>query len=161
MSAGGKHKTTVDDRVWRQLMKKLPGIGSIRVRVGYVGSAADAVHDDESGLTNAELGIIHEFGAPAAGIPARSHIRKTFEDKIDELKGMQLKLAKLLLADKIDVDRAFNTLGAWAVSAIKTTITQGKVEPPLKPATIARKGSSKPLIDTGQLVNSITWEVHR
>lgn len=33
------------------------------VRVGIIGSKAKSIHDKESGLTNAELGSIHEFGA--------------------------------------------------------------------------------------------------
>lgn len=153
----GVSKTTVNDRVWRQLMKKLPGIGKVRVKVGIVGSNADKEHG-ESGLTVADIWIIHELGAPNANIPARAPLRTTFEQKLDELKGMQLKLAKALLNDKMDVQRAFNILGAWGASAIKATIKAG-LPPPLAASTIARKGSSVPLIDTGQLINSVTWAV--
>jgi hypothetical protein len=32
-------------------------------------------------------------------------------------------------------------------------------DPPLSPVTIARKGFSKPLIDTSHMLNSITYEV--
>lgn len=157
---GPSFKTTVDDRAWKQLRKRLPGIAKVKIRVGLVGSEAEQTNG-ESNLTNAELGMIHEFGAPAAGIPARSFIRRTYDDKIDELKGMQLKLSKMLLDDKLDVARAFAILGEWGANAIKATIVQGKVEPGLKPQTIARKGSSKPLVDTAQLVNSISWVIHK
>ncbi len=34
-----------------------------KVRIGIIGSKATAEHDTESGLTNAKLGAIHEFGA--------------------------------------------------------------------------------------------------
>lgn len=33
------------------------------VRIGIIGPKAKASHDKESGLTNAELGAVHEFGA--------------------------------------------------------------------------------------------------
>lgn len=154
----GNNKTTVNDRVWRQLLKKLPGIGKVKVKVGIVGAGADQRHAD-SDLTNADIWIIHELGAPDAGIPARAPLRTTFDKRIDELKGMQLKLAKALLNDQMDVQRAFNILGAWGVAAIKSTIKAG-LEPPNAPSTIKRKGSSVPLIDTGQLINAVTWAVY-
>lgn len=34
-----------------------------KVRIGIIGSRATAEHNSESGLTNAKLGAIHEFGA--------------------------------------------------------------------------------------------------
>ena len=154
----GNTKTTVDDRMWRRLMKKLPGIGKVRVKVGIVGSNASQDHGD-SGLSNADIWIIHELGAPDANIPARAPLRTTFEQKLDELKGMQYKLAKALLNDKMDVHRAFNILGAWGAAAIKATIKAG-LPPPNAASTIRRKGSSVPLIDTGQLINAVTWAVY-
>ena len=53
-----------------------------------------------------------------------------------------------------------NTLGAKAAADVKNTIRQG-IPPPNSPETIRRKGSSRPLIDTGQLINAITWIVER
>ena len=43
--------------------------------------------------------------------------------------------------------------------AVRRVLTQAGIAPPLKPATIARKGSSTPLINTGQLRSAITWRV--
>ena len=49
-------------------------------------------------------------------------------------------------------------MGVQIVAWIKETIVAG-LEPPNVPATIARKKSSKPLVDHGQLLNSIHFEV--
>lgn len=161
MSAGGVAKTTVDDRVWRQLRKRLPGIAKMRVKVGLVGPAAGAAHED-SDISIAEIGAIHEFGAPDVGIPERSFLRKTFVDRIEDLKHQQVVLARAMLDGKMTPDRAFRVLGLWGASAVKATITEGRVSPRLEESaaglrTIARKGSSQTLVDTGQLLNSITW----
>jgi hypothetical protein len=43
-------------------------------------------------------------------------------------------------------------------SRVKVKILDGDFEPNA-PSTIAKKGSSHPLIDTGQEKNSVTWEV--
>lgn len=157
--AGGKHRVTVDDRVWRKIRKRIPGIARAKVKVGVVGSDATSSHGQ---LSNAELAAIHEFGAPAAGIPARSFLRATFEQQADEYRAILARLAEALLKDTITLDRALDLLGTWGAGAVKATITQGRVVPRLQDSaagrrTIARKGSSQTLVDTGQLVNSITW----
>lgn len=156
MSAGGRHRTTVDDRTWRKLLKTVKGFATIQVKVGIVGRAAQANHT--SGISLVELAAIHEYGAPGANIPARSYIGKTLRDRVDEWRGMQLRLVKALLSGKVSAKRAQEILGLWAATAIKHTIASGSVDgPPLRPETIRRKGSSKPLVDTAQLLNAISW----
>jgi hypothetical protein len=64
-----------------------------------------------------------------------------------------------MLAGKIDERKAMGLLGAWASGAIKATISQSGDFAPLAPSTVKAKGSSRPLIDSGQLNQSITWVV--
>ncbi|MGG7074334.1 hypothetical protein U5B43_08800 [Campylobacter sp. 9BO] len=112
---------------------KIPKIAK-SVFVGITNKDNKAV---ENGLNLATLAQIHEFGAPSVGIPERSFLRKPlFQNR----QSMQ-NLAK-------------NT-----VSIAKTAISQG-ITPALKPTTIKRKGAGKttPLIYTGVLRNSISWE---
>src|SRR5438128_1905152 len=97
---------------------------------------------------NAMLGLIHNYGAPSQGIPARPFMRQAFENRRGELIALQAKIAQLLIAGKLSEEKAMGLLGAWAVGAIKATITREGNFAPLKAATIKRKGSDKPLIDT-------------
>jgi hypothetical protein len=155
-----RKKTRLDDRVFKRLRAKVEGIGDARVKVGVLASkGGGAVHDD-SGITMVELAAIHEFGSPAANIPERSFIRRTFAEKNTELVQLQARVARALIAEKVSVTQALNVLGAWAAGEIKKTVTAGPhIPPPLKPETVARKGSDRPLVDTGRLVDAITWEV--
>ncbi len=58
------------------------------------------------------------------------------------------------------IEKALRLAGAYLEGKIKEKITNTDPDwPPLKPATIKRKGSSKPLIDTGKLRNSIVHNV--
>lgn len=147
--------TTSDDRVWRELRQRVRGIARAHVKVGIVGEAADAEVGEGGGVTMGMLGTWFELGTRF--MDRRSWLGRTFEMKLDELRGMQLKIAKALILERIDLRQALGMLGAWAAGAVKATITQGKIVPPNRPSTIARKGSSKPLVDTGQFVNSISW----
>lgn len=101
-------------------------------------------------LTLATVAQWNEFGN--SKIPARSFLRSVLHDnrkKIDEN-------AKIILKKRPDI--FFETIGQSIVNMIQKKISEG-VPPPNKPATIARKGSSKPLVDTGQLRTSITFKV--
>lgn len=105
-----------------------------------------------------EIATIHEFGAPAAGIPARSFLRGTVDERRSEIRADQHKLAVDFLAGKIGISVALDRLGARVAAKIKERIARG-IEPPLAARTALRKKSTKPLVDTGQLRSSITWEV--
>ncbi len=70
------------------------------------------------------------------------------------------KIPDLLNALQKEKEEILRKAGAFLEGAIKQTITEGRSEwPPLKPETIRRKKSSRPLIDTGKLRNSITHKV--
>lgn len=51
-------------------------------------------------------------------------------------------------------------VGLWAQGSIQQRISDG-IPPPNAESTIRRKGSSTPLIDTGQLRTSIKYRVKR
>lgn len=155
---GATWKVVKDNhKVWDELRRKLKKAGKAGavVKVGVLASAG--AHDGD--ISMVELAAIHEFGSPAAGIPERSFIRSTFRNNRELLAKFLLRTAKAVLSDKLSVEDALGQLGLWAVSQIKRTITAHDIPPPLKASTVARKGSTKPLVDTGQLVNSISWEV--
>lgn len=153
-------KTVRRQTAWREVRRRIDAAADRvpRLRVGVVGTEAKQVHA-ESGLTNAEIAVIHEFGAPRANIPERSFIRSTLRDPDvrRRLRALQANLARAVIAG-MDQKKALGTMGEFLASQIRATITRG-VDPPLKPATIARKGSSKPLIDTGQLRRAISWVI--
>lgn len=132
-------------------MKKLAGL---EVRVGVFGDA----NREGSELTNAELAAIHEFGAPRANIPERSHIRRTFDMKQRDWQALAAKLLKGVIIDRFTAEQALGLLGERAVADMRATVRAG-LEPPLQPATIRRKGSSTPLIDTGRYLQSFGWSL--
>lgn len=110
-------------------------------------------------LTNIELATIHEFGAPAAGIPSRPFLRSTFDAKKAAWNSLMARLITKVVAGHLDVVAALELVGQRAAGDVRNRITQGGNFVPNKPATIRRKGSSKPLIDKGLLLQSISHQV--
>lgn len=136
----------------KKMEKAAKGLG---VKAG-VQEGSNRVGDE---LSNAELAIVHEYGT--SNIPARPFIGPTANKKQEswyKLLGALTKKLDFTNPNIDDIRDALDAVGMRMAADIKQTVRDG-LSPPLKPATIARKGSSKPLIDSGQLVNSITHKV--
>ena len=146
------------DHGYRRILRDLAKTDKAEVFVGIRQAKGSEEHDPGSGITIAEIGTIHEFGAPAANIPERSFLRAT----VDQSEGLLQKRLAHGMGQVLDgtqtVTGALSLVGETAVGAVQVRIAKG-IAPALAPATIAAKGSSKPLIDTGRLRGSIEYEV--
>lgn len=138
---------TVDKRAYRKLYNLLNKVDGASVSVGWFDGDI------------ATIAAVQEFGSPKRNIPPRPAVRQAFENHRGELAALQAKIARALVEGKLTEARAMQLLGMWAVGAIKATITSEGKFAPLAPATIRAKGTAKPLIDTGQLVASVTFQV--
>lgn len=115
-------------------------------------------------INNAALAYIHDKGSPSQNIPPRPFMGPGVQAaKVSITKRMENTGKAALRGDKAAVEKGLNAVGLVAVSGIRGKITSGPFTP-LKPATIAarkRRGRTgdKPLIDTGQLRNSISYVI--
>lgn len=145
----------------RDLFKAISALTRKDVLVGVPEEAPDRRGE---GISNAALAYIHQFGAPAANIPARPFLYEGIEDAQEKIVGQLGKGGKAALdGDSAGVDKALNSAGLVAQNSVKARINEGDFTP-LAPSTVAarkRKGDDdpKPLVDTGQLRNSITYVV--
>jgi len=123
------------------------------VKVGVVGNAAKERDDD--GATVAEYASYNEFGTE--NIPERSFIRATIDERRNRLFGKALQLQSAVLAGKMSLDLALDQIGLLTQANIQQKIEKLR-DPANAPSTVAAKGSSNPLIDTGRLRQSISYE---
>ncbi len=146
------------DKGYRKMLKLLTSGKKPVVQVGIFGEKGAETHKDSDGLTVLEVGAFHEFGL--GNNPERSFIRGWVdenESKVVEFLGKEVERATKNGAE--DFDQGLERLGLFCQSGIQARMSQG-IPPPLKKATVDRKGSTVPLIDTGQLRASITYKVH-
>lgn len=152
----------VDDKRWREILKVAATLATRVVKVGVIGS--EAANETEDGITLGRLAGVHEFGAAikigstVIIIPERSFIRAPIAAQRGAYSDFVAKNIGRILLGKVSVDRALGLLGARAVGDIQKAIAAG-IQPENAPATIKRKGSSKPLVDTGLLRQSVTFAV--
>lgn len=136
----------------RDLAKAIDSISQKNVYIGVIGNNAGR----EGELNNAQLMAIHEFGTEH--IPERAPIRKTMAKNGDGYGTMFEKAIMGVLEGDSDADLILNRIGAQVAGDVVGEIQAG-VGPELAPSTVRRKGSDRPLIDTGALVQSISYEV--
>lgn len=143
------------DKEWQRIMRGVRDLmGGPSVRFGVFGDGTKAAAHEFGTLT--KDGEVH--------IPERSFIRSTFQKNEAEVQRITGNVSRAFLAGKIHLQQALGILGQWGVARIKQTIVEQDPEwPALAEATLARKGDgkSKTLIDTGELLNSISYEVER
>ena len=95
-----------------------------------------------------------EFGT--ATIPSRPFFRTVIDSSRDKIFDMAAKFADLALIGKLSTDQAFENLGLYMQSIIRGSIRNGGWTANA-PRTTKAKHSSRPLIDTGQMINSVTF----
>ncbi|MCX2589718.1 MULTISPECIES: hypothetical protein [Proteus] len=138
----------------KALEARIRAMGKRKVVVG-VPAATNNLRNDE--LSNATIAAAHEFGVPGH-IPERSFLRSTLNENKDNATKLLIKEIKADISQGEFSERPFAILGEKLVGEVKRKIQSG-INPALDPKTVKRKGSSKPLIDTGNLLQSITYEV--
>lgn len=165
---GVKIKTSKNDFYKiEQAAKKLNGK---KVMVGVLG-----------GGENAWLASIHEYGCKiritpkmrawlhfnglhvkdsttTITIPERSFLRNGYDECSQKVIDSAEKLESAALGGKITIEQYLEAVGLSLSSKIKT-YARDLETPPNHPFTIQRKGSSNPLVSTGNMIESITYKV--
>jgi hypothetical protein len=139
-----------------KLQAKLAEIGrgfakAKKVRVGFL---ENATYPD-TGEPVAMVAAIQEFGAPSKNIPPRPFFRHMIAAKSGE---WPQGVAAALKASDNDAEVALGIVGEGIAGQLRQSIIDTN-SPPLKPATIKRKGFDKPLVDTGHMLASVDKEV--
>ena len=148
------------DKQLQAVQKSIKELKKIDVLVGIPQEEAGREQND---ITNAELLYIHTNGSPANNIPPRPVVEPAIQDSKEEI-GTLLKEAilKALEGDTGGAMAGMESAGTQGENAVKGWFTNPKNGwAENAESTKKKKGSSKPLIDTGQLRKSITHAVKK
>ncbi len=101
------------------------------------------------------VAAVQEFGAPARNIPPRPFFRNMIAQKAESWPDA---VAALLETNDYDATQTLMQTGEGIKGQLQQSIKDTN-SPPLAPATIKKKGFSKPLIETATMINSIDYKV--
>ena len=140
------------DLGWNQIKVNMTKLDDRKVKVGIMGN------DSVQGVSIIDYAVYNEFGTST--IPSRPFMATT----ADRYRTEAIKMVEIIVGNVIDrkysVETGLGRLGAWYQSKVQETIRGAKEwAVPNAASTIAQKGSSSPLIDTGRMVQSVRYEV--
>lgn len=149
-------------------------LSTTKITVGVHEDKGSTAHRDSQGLTVAEIAAIHEYGirtvvqtkdggSRVMTIPERSWLRGWVDPNSQKITAFMARRCEERMqaaskGEKPNFLPAFEATGVWAVGQIQQRIAQG-IDPDNADSTIDAKGSSTPLIDSGQFRQSISSKV--
>ena len=143
--SGGDKLMSILNRINQRLAQS--GSGP-EVRVGFL---EGATYPD--GKSVAMIAAIQEFGG--GHVPPRPFFRNMIKAKAPTWGD---SIGKMLRAASYDGAKTMGRMGELIKGQLQQSIVD-LTSPPLAPATVARKGFEKPLVDTGNMLNSVDYEV--
>lgn len=146
----------------KRITKDMEALGEYYAAIGFPkGEVVSAGKSKGSGhkpaATMGELATIaavHEFGSESKGIKPRPFMAQTQEKAMRRLKWLDGHLYDKVVKGLLTPKQALDKIGVYYEGKMKDTIRNGSFAANA-PATIKLKGSSRPLIDTGQMRNSV------
>lgn len=158
-----KSKITDRDLGWARLKTEMARADGSHVNVGILSDSGMAkIRTPEGGIEEADVTLPQvafwqEYGT-RRGVPERPFIRNTHDKNKDKYARAMKRQLKMIAAGTMTMKQALGRLGEKAAADVKKEMRNLRT-PPNAPATIAAKGSSNPLIDTGTLLRSVNYEV--
>lgn len=122
--------------------------GPKTVKVGFI--------QGQAGADQVAIASYNEFGT--SRIPERPFFRNAMAENKGGYGTLMRADAKKIIAGEQTMDRTLSRLGLKAQGDVQQSIVDLR-SPPNAPATIKKKGSSNPLIDTGAMRQAVTFKI--
>lgn len=136
-----------------KFQKMLKELAEKEVRVGFQQGKAT----DENGTDICDIAAWNELGT--VHIPARPFLRQSVDDNLSKINNF-LQEKKKDLVRGISAEQVLKEIGIFQKDLIQEKITDGDFAPNAE-STVKKKGSSKPLIDTGRMRQSVNYEIKK
>ena len=131
----------------KQLIEQIKASGEKAVYVGFPTEFNEKVEGSDN-FNLASLAAVLEFGNER--IPSRPFLRQTLAENQEKYTALFVKLFE----SGISIDQIYEQIALIAQGDVQQNIVNGKWTANAS-STIKRKKSSKPLIDTGKLRQSV------
>jgi len=143
------------DKGWKQIMRNFGVMDDAYTQIGVQQGTIRRGDGKEGSSDLVKIAAINEFGAPKRNIPSRPAFRQAFDMNKGKIQMFSRRVVGKII-DRTMVPKA----GLGLIGENFTNLTKKRItdldSPPNKLGTIRKKKSTNPLIDTGQLRNSVT-----
>jgi hypothetical protein len=152
-------RVTDTDRGYAALIKRVVGLTPVTIATGILAKdGAVQVGGGKASLSLIEIAVYNEFGSSDGHVPERSFIRQWFDENEPKLRDMLTSMMRQAVKGELSRQQVLDRMGQYCVGSIQERIAN-QIPPPNAPSTVARKGSSTPLIDVGTLRSAVSYEI--
>lgn len=137
----------------KKFMKMLEELAELEVRIGF--QHGKATEDD--GTDVCDIAAWNELGT--VNMPSRPFMRKSVDENEDRINDFVQSVKKELISGT-PANQVLKKIGIFQKDLMQEKITEGSFAPNA-PSTIHKKGSSKPLIDTGRMRQSVNYVIQK
>lgn len=149
MTGGWDRLTPEGERFFKQ-------IDELKDKEVFVGFQSGEATDDR-GVDMAQIAMWNELGTSTS--PSRPFLRMSVDENASDINAMCGKQLKTI-AEGGTAEQCLKQVGVFGVSLVQEKIVSGSYAPNA-PSTIKKKGSDKPLIDTGRMRQSVKYVIRK
>lgn len=135
----------------KKFFAELKKLVKLEVQVGFQRGEGSS----EDGTDLVDIAAFNELGTSTS--PARPFMKQNFENHEKELQAA-CNVVNKTISTGGTAEQALDKLGVFSKGLVQQEIVDGEFEPN-KPSTIKKKGSDRPLIDTGNMRQSVQYVV--
>lgn len=135
----------------KKFYKMLEELAEKEVRIGFQHGEAQ----DENGVDICDIAAFNELGT--SKIPSRPFLRDSVDNNEAKINSFLQKRTQDI-ANGASAEKILKQIGVFQKGLVQEEIVNGSFVPNSE-ATIRRKGSSKPLIDTGRMRQSVNYQI--
>lgn len=141
----------------KRFMKELQELAKLEVQIGF--HRGDNVDDEGTDLC--DIAAWNEFGTTSklgnVHIPSRPFLKQSVDNNMDEINQMLAEKKQQIMSGG-SAKQVLQDIGLFQKDLIQMEISEGSFEPNAE-STIKKKGSDKPLIDTGRMLQSVNYKI--
>ena len=137
----------------QRFFRELAELKELEVRVGFQRGKAQ----EEDGTDICDVAAFNELGTDH--IPARPFIRQSVDDNESKINSFLKEEVKDFAQGK-SAEQILKEIGIFQKDLMQDKITSGSFAPNAE-STIKKKGSSKPLVDTGRMRQSVNYVIQK
>ena len=151
-----KIDNTIDLKGLQKLEKSCKGINKRHIKFGWIDGKSYPASSDNAGIPIAQIASNHEFGT---GVSQRPYFRQTI-DMTKENYNAELKNIFLNVIYGTNTATSLEKLAGELVKGYKESVARQNYKA-LSPITIAIKGHSYQMDDTGVMITNFKSKVYR
>ena len=138
----------------KKFLAELEELGRMTIKVGF--QAGEAT--DDNGVDLCDIAVWNELGTQGKHpIPARPFLRQSVDENESDIRAYGAAFVRKIARGGTAAD-SLKKMGVYMKGIVQRTIRDGRFVPNA-PSTVRKKGSDRPLIDTGRLRQSVSYYI--